>query len=151
MEREPARRAESLARVIRVFRDSVLVDPPHVMPLTREVAPKFAALFPAAANIFDNLHMMHDVVNDIMVDERVEDKAFEIEKIRRLMIYKNQDFVIPPPLPAIHGEQMAGAHAPGRAHPAEGGVPRAEGPDQTAASPAELCRGMSMRELGDGR
>ncbi|MEE8490068.1 MAG: hypothetical protein V3S60_00375, partial [Acidimicrobiia bacterium] len=50
--------------------------------------------------------------NDIMVDERITDKAFEIEKLRRLMIYRNQDLVIPPPMPMGHGESMAeGAQA----------------------------------------
>jgi hypothetical protein len=103
MEPEATARRRAVDRVIRVFEDSVLADPPSAMPLTREVAPRFAELFPAAANIFDNLHMMHDVVNDIMVDDRVADKGFEIEKIRRLMVYRNQDFVIPPAVPMGHG------------------------------------------------
>ena len=59
-------------------------------------------MFPAAAHIFDNLHMMHDVVNDIMVDARVPlaAKGREIERLRQQMIYANQSWVVPPQLPA---------------------------------------------------
>ncbi len=132
MEEDPTARSEELDRVIRTFRDSVLADPPTRMPLTREVAPKFTAMLPAGAYIFDNLHMMHDVVNDIMVDERITDKAFEIEKLRRLMIYRNQDLVIPPPMPMGHGESMAE------------GAP--------ARSPEEACRpAMRMSTHGGDR
>lgn len=109
LEPDPHRRRAELDRVIRVFRDSVLADPPRYMPLTAQVAPGFGEMFPAAAHIFDNLHMMHDVVNDIMADERIprEAKAREIERIRQQMLYANQDWVIPPPLPA-----EAHAHMP---------------------------------------
>lgn len=39
---------------------------PTMMPLTAAVAPRFAARYPEAAIIFDNLHSMHDVVSDIL-------------------------------------------------------------------------------------
>jgi hypothetical protein len=105
---EPDRAARRIAveRVIRVFRDSVLANPPSYMPLTAQVAPKFGEMFPAAAHIFDNLHMMHDVVNDIMADPRIPKaaKGREIERMRQAMLYVNQEWVIPPPLPAhAHG------------------------------------------------
>jgi len=49
---------------------SMLVDPPSrlpgVMPMTAAVAPTFAARYPDAAIVFDNLHAMHDVVSDIL-------------------------------------------------------------------------------------
>ena len=49
---------------------SMLVDPPRglpsVMPMTAAVAPTFAARYPDAAIVFDNLHAMHDVVSDIL-------------------------------------------------------------------------------------
>lgn len=106
LEPDSAARRIALERVIRVFRDSVLANPPPYMPLTAQVAPKFGEMFPAAAQIFDNLHMMHDVVNDIMLDARVpkEAKGREIERMRQQMLYANQEWVIPPPLPAhAHG------------------------------------------------
>ncbi len=62
--------SESLAR----FR-AMLVDPPRrlpsVMPMTSAVAPAFSARHPRAAVIFDNLHMMHDVISDILTSGRV--------------------------------------------------------------------------------
>nr|MBA2632548.1 hypothetical protein [Chloroflexota bacterium] len=44
---------------------------PRLMPMTAAVAPTFAARYPEAAIIFDNLHMMHDVVSDILVSPEV--------------------------------------------------------------------------------
>jgi hypothetical protein len=39
---------------------------PSVMPMTAAVAPEFSRRHPRAAAIFDNLHMMHDVISDIL-------------------------------------------------------------------------------------
>jgi len=39
---------------------------PAVMPMTSAVAPTFSAAHPRAAIIFDNLHMMHDIISDIL-------------------------------------------------------------------------------------
>ncbi|HSE60030.1 MAG TPA: hypothetical protein VLA99_15125 [Nitrospiraceae bacterium] len=36
------------------------------MPLTAEYSPSFAARYPEVANIFDNLHMLHDNISDIL-------------------------------------------------------------------------------------
>src|SRR5947209_8451587 len=44
---------------------------PSIMPLTAAVAPRFAARYPEAAIIFDNLHSMHDVVSDILASPLV--------------------------------------------------------------------------------
>ena len=54
---------------------------PTVMPMTAAVAPQFAARHPRAAIIFDNLHMMHDIISDILASDRVPraNKAREIE------------------------------------------------------------------------
>jgi hypothetical protein len=88
----------------------VLADPPTYMPLTAEVAPRFARMFPAAAHIFDNLHMMHDVVNDVMLDTSLprEEKTLEIERMRRNMSYGAQDAVIAPgiAMAEMHGHAM---------------------------------------------
>lgn len=102
-----ARRVE-LDRVIRVFEDSVLVNLPEEMPLTAETAPRFSRMFPAAAHIFDNLHMMHDVVNDIMAypEYDVGQKAAEIERLRALMVYAGQDTVTAPGMPMSEGHTM---------------------------------------------
>jgi hypothetical protein len=39
---------------------------PRMMPMTAAVAPEFARRHPRAAAIFDNLHMMHDIISDIL-------------------------------------------------------------------------------------
>lgn len=44
---------------------------PYLMPMTVGVAPRFAKRYPEASIIFDNLHMMHDVVSDILVSPEV--------------------------------------------------------------------------------
>ena len=44
---------------------------PSVMPMTPTVAPTFTMRHPRAAAIFDNLHMMHDIISDILVSPRV--------------------------------------------------------------------------------
>jgi len=41
---------------------------PSVMPMTSAVAPTFSAAHPRAAIIFDNLHMMHDIISDILAN-----------------------------------------------------------------------------------
>lgn len=40
---------------------------PRVMPMTAAVAPGFSRRHPRAAVIFDNLHMMHDIISDILM------------------------------------------------------------------------------------
>jgi hypothetical protein len=67
------RQAGVRATVARFFQ--MLTDPPHSMPyqmpMTAAIAPKFAARYPEAAIIFDNLHSMHDVVSDILANPLV--------------------------------------------------------------------------------
>ena len=41
------------------------------MPLTAEYSPRFAGHYPEIANIFDNLHMLHDTISDILASERL--------------------------------------------------------------------------------
>jgi len=54
------------------------------MPLTAELSPKFAARYPELAHIFDNLHMLHDNISDILTSERLatwEAKRAEIYRL----------------------------------------------------------------------
>ena len=55
---------------------------PREMPMTSAVAPRFSAAHPRAAVIFDNLHMTHDIISDILVSDRVpqKDKGAEINR-----------------------------------------------------------------------
>lgn len=43
------------------------------MPMTAETSPRFSKRFPHIANVFDNLHMLHDMVNDILVSPDMTD------------------------------------------------------------------------------
>lgn len=43
------------------------------MPMTAETSPRFTKRFPEIANVFDNLHMLHDMVNDILVSPDLTD------------------------------------------------------------------------------
>lgn len=51
------------------------------MPMFAETSPQFAARFPHIANAFDNLHMLHDLVNDILASDLSE--AQKNEQITR--------------------------------------------------------------------
>jgi hypothetical protein len=44
---------------------------PTVMPMTSAVAPRFSRRHPRAAIIFDNLHMMHDIISDVLLSPEV--------------------------------------------------------------------------------
>ncbi len=55
---------------------------PRVMPMTAAIAPTFAARYPEAAIIFDNLHSMHDVISDVLASPRVP-RARKREEILR--------------------------------------------------------------------
>jgi len=52
------------------------------MPMFAEVSPRFAARFPQISNTFDNLHMLHDMVNDILASDWMTQQQQE-EQIKR--------------------------------------------------------------------
>ncbi len=54
---------------------------PAVMPMTSAIAPEFSRRHPRAAVIFDNLHMMHDIISDVLTSPLVARDA------KRDMIY----------------------------------------------------------------
>jgi hypothetical protein len=63
------------------------------MPMFAELSPRFAQRFPQIANTFDNLHMLHDMVNDILASEWIGEKQKE-EQIQRaiwLVMAKNHE------------------------------------------------------------
>jgi len=55
---------------------------PQLMPMTAAVAPNFSRRHPRAAVIFDNLHMMHDIISDILIADSLSrrDKGRMIEE-----------------------------------------------------------------------
>jgi hypothetical protein len=52
------------------------------MPMFADTSPEFAAKFPQIANAFDNLHMLHDMVNDILASDWMSEGQKE-EQIKR--------------------------------------------------------------------
>lgn len=53
-----------------------------MMPETAKEAPTFASKFPRIAAAFDNNHMLHDIVSDILVSDRVETGKIRSEGVR---------------------------------------------------------------------
>lgn len=69
-----AERKANVATVVNRFHAIVAGAPaslPSVMPMSAAIAPRFAADYPEASIIFDNLHSMHDVVSDIFANPKV--------------------------------------------------------------------------------
>jgi len=57
--------------------------------MTAAVAPRFAARHPRAAVIFDNLHMMHDIISDILANPAVPPGAKGAEIARQLDLFQD--------------------------------------------------------------
>ncbi|GFE71374.1 hypothetical protein [Chroococcus sp. FPU101] len=63
------------------------------MPMFAEVSPRFSQRFPQIANTFDNLHMLHDMINDVLASDSMSEKQKE-EQIKRaiwLVMAKNHE------------------------------------------------------------
>jgi len=70
LEPDLATRREGIRASLARFWEMVAGAPstlPQVMPMTSAVAPTFSRRHPRAAVIFDNLHMLHDIISDILV------------------------------------------------------------------------------------
>lgn len=68
--------AEATAEFRAMFENPELL--PHHMPMSHEIAPRFLAELPAIAQCFDNLHMFHDIYNDILAHPQIADKQAEV-------------------------------------------------------------------------
>jgi hypothetical protein len=70
----PAERKSGVQATVARFW-TMLEDPPNrfpkYMPMTSAIAPRFSAAHPRAAVIFDNLHMMHDIISDILTADTI--------------------------------------------------------------------------------
>jgi hypothetical protein len=53
-----------------------------MMPSTAKEAPTFAAMFPRIPSAFDNNHMLHDIVSDILTSSKVATKDLRAEALR---------------------------------------------------------------------
>ncbi|MGH7719886.1 MAG: hypothetical protein ACREON_13715 [Gemmatimonadaceae bacterium] len=69
---------------------------PYQMPMTVAVAPSFAARYPEAAIIFDNLHSMHDVVSDILANDSVPRSRKRAEIVRAARLFRDDSSYVMP-------------------------------------------------------
>jgi hypothetical protein len=75
------------------FYNEVLKTRPQRMMLSREMMPRYSRLSPESANIFDNLHMLHGIVYDILAYEgwTLEQKRAELYRVVEAMSYQPGD------------------------------------------------------------
>jgi hypothetical protein len=96
--RTPEERQTGVMATVARFRQMLQNAPenmPRVMPMTAAVAPVFAARYPEAAIIFDNLHGMHDVISDILASPEVPREKKREEILRAAERYRdNTSFVM---------------------------------------------------------
>jgi hypothetical protein len=86
-ERQAGVRA-TVARFWQMLQDP-MASLPYQMPMTAVISPTFAARFPEAAIIFDNLHSMHDVVSDILANPSVPRDRKRAEIMRAARLYRD--------------------------------------------------------------
>ncbi len=81
------RRDQAVDAVLKRFR-AVLDNPLAYFPLTHKAAPSFHPIVPEAGYIFDNLHMLHHVTQDILITDKVQDKRPELYRILPLFLHR---------------------------------------------------------------
>jgi hypothetical protein len=98
----------------------LLEEPPawEFMPLMGEVAPGFSAKYPEAAAIFDNLHMLHDNLDDILsrpdLYQTPRARREAILRVLPIYLHRNhapEDRYADHHAPGVHGGHGAHAHA----------------------------------------
>jgi hypothetical protein len=62
---------------------------PYLMPMTAAIAPHFSERYPEIAIVFDNLHMMHDVVSDILASDQVPRERKRAEILRAIELFRD--------------------------------------------------------------
>ena len=90
--RTPEERQTGVTATVTRFRQMLQNAPenmPRLMPMTPAVAPTFAARYPEAAIIFDNLHSMHDVISDILASPKVPRERKREEILRAAERYRD--------------------------------------------------------------
>jgi len=91
---------KAVAPILRTYH--AYLDQPPVewtfMPMTEELSPKFAAEFPEIANVFNNLHMMHDNISDILTTDLLstwEEKRKKIYRVTQAYYWASADATNP--------------------------------------------------------
>lgn len=82
----------------------------QMMPMLHETAPEFTSRFPEAAAIFDNLHMLHDNLDDVLCrpDLYPSLKAKRKRILEILPIYLHRNHTPHDRYHEYHGKMMAG-------------------------------------------
>jgi hypothetical protein len=62
---------------------------PYLMPMTAAISPAFAERYPEISIVFDNLHMMHDVVSDILASGEVPRHRKRAEILRAAELFRD--------------------------------------------------------------
>ena len=97
---------------------------PYLMPMTPAVSPAFARRYPNAGAIFDNLHMMHDVVADILVSREVPRSAKRQEILRAAALFRSDTaYAVPYEAWLAMGETMGANNMGGPAVGFEAALP----------------------------
>lgn len=114
---------ELMPRIIEHYH-GYLRNPPvewQMMPMFHETAPEFTSQFPEAASIFDNLHMMHDNLDDVLsrpdLYPSLPAKRKRILEI--LAIYLHRNHTPHDRYEEYHGKLMAGGMRHGGQKPDE--------------------------------
>lgn len=125
---DPAGRQRRVAQAVGRFWqmvDAGLEGLPYLMPMTSVVAPRFAARYPEAAAIFDNLHALHDVVSDILASSRVPAAGKRAELLRIAARYRDTAAdTVPHAEWRAMAERMGAANQGGRAVDFDPALPR---------------------------
>jgi hypothetical protein len=90
-------RVANVAEVLKRFRAMLEDAPtrlPGTMPMTPAIAPRFAARYPEASIIFDNLHSLHDVVSDVLASPVVPDSKKREAILRAAAAYRDDTTAI---------------------------------------------------------
>jgi hypothetical protein len=114
---DPSRQRELMPRLIEHYH-AYLREPPvqwGFMPMFPEVAGEFTSRFPEAAAIFDNLHMLHDNIDDVLSSpEMFPDMRSRRGRILEILaIYLHRNHVPAERYPQFHRPAEAGAHHEG--------------------------------------
>ena len=106
-----AERQTGIVAAVARFRQ-MLENPPNgmpsIMPMTAAVSPTFAARYPEAAIIFDNLHSMHDVVSDILASPKVPTAKKREEILRAASRYRDRTLFAMTPAEWLEMARMMG-------------------------------------------
>lgn len=98
------RQDEMVGETNRVYYTQVLKDRPQRMLLLREAAPRYSRFSPESANIFDNLHMFHGIVYDILAYEAwtISEKRAELYRVIDAMRNRPGDEALARKFPTPH-------------------------------------------------